>query len=141
MPVYEYACYDCRKIVSILHRTMESTTNPACPDCTGSKLKRRISRVVIAKGGRGVLGDVDTSRMMSNYGGHDKRSQAQWARQVAGELGGAGEDFREMAEKVEAGEDVWDLYDPGPMLEHKVNQKADEEAGANSDTTSDFDFD
>ncbi|MCH7552685.1 MAG: hypothetical protein IIC82_01620, partial [Chloroflexi bacterium] len=53
----------------------------------------------------------------------DKGSQAAWARKVARELGEAGEEFREMADKVDAGEDVWDLYDPAPMLNYKLEEK------------------
>ena len=45
------------------------------------------------------------------------------------------DNFKEMAEKVEAGQDVWDLYDPGPMLEHKVQEKSREITGGGSEDT------
>lgn len=128
MPVYEYVCHDCRKAVSIFFRSISSPPEPVCPECQGTKLRRKISRVIIAKGTRRALEEVDTSRLMGHYEGRDKASQAAWARRVAGELGEAGEDFRQMAEKVEAGEDVWDLYDPAPMLEHKISEKASQES-------------
>ena len=123
MPIYEYGCYDCRKIVSIFTRSMKDQVKEICPICQGANLKRRISRVVIAKGSRRVLEDVDQSRLVGDYGGMDKGSQAAWARKVARELGEAGEEFREMADKVDAGEDVWDLYDPAPMLNYKLEEK------------------
>ncbi len=135
MPIYEYACTDCRKIVSIFFRSMASQDDPACPDCGGDHLHRKISRVVIAKGGAGTLTGIDTSRLMGHYEGRDKRSQAAWARRVAGEMGEAGSEFKEMAEKVEAGQDVWDLYDPGPMLEHKVHEKSREVTGGGPEET------
>ena len=125
MPVYEYICHDCRKVVSVFYRSMSVQPDPACPECRGTRLQRKISRVVIAKGERRKLEEVDTGRLMSEYQGFGKGSQAAWARKVASELGESGAEFREMAEKVEAGEEVYDLYDPGPMLEHKIREKAD----------------
>ncbi len=44
MPVYEYACSDCRKVVSVLVRRVDGEKKPACPDCGGRKLTRVISR-------------------------------------------------------------------------------------------------
>ena len=44
MPVYEYACADCRKVVSVLVRRAGATAKPACPDCGGKRLTRLISR-------------------------------------------------------------------------------------------------
>lgn len=43
MPVYEYACHDCRKVVSVLARRTEGF-EPRCPDCGGARLDRLISR-------------------------------------------------------------------------------------------------
>ena len=136
MPVYEYVCHDCRKVVSIFFRSISSPPEPVCPECQGKDLRRKISRVVIAKGARRSLEEVDTNRLMGHYEGRDKASQAAWARKVAGELGSAGEEFREMAEKVEAGQDVWDLYDPAPMLEHKISEKASQESSAPAEPSS-----
>ncbi len=44
MPVYEYACFDCQRVVSVLVRRISSKTKPACPDCGGRRLTRVISR-------------------------------------------------------------------------------------------------
>ena len=129
MPVYEYTCHSCRKIVSIFHRSISSQVEAVCPNCQSSDLQRRISRVIVAKGTRRHLDEIDRDRLMGQYEGIDKGSQASWARRVAGELGEAGTEFRDMAEKVEAGEDVWDLYDPAPMLDHKINAKKEELTG------------
>jgi putative FmdB family regulatory protein len=133
MPVYEYICPDCRKIVSIFFRSFSAEPdNPSCPECEGPNLKRKISRVVIAKGSKRRFSEFDTDRMMGHYDGWDKGNQAAWARRVAGELGSEGEEFRHMAEKVEAGEEVYDLYDPGPMLEHRIGEKTSDDASSDS---------
>lgn len=44
MPVYEYGCPDCEKVVSVLVRRMDGTPRPKCPNCGGRKLRRVISR-------------------------------------------------------------------------------------------------
>ena len=44
MPVYEYACMDCKKVVTVLVRRVEGRAKrPACPDCGGKHLHRVIS--------------------------------------------------------------------------------------------------
>ena len=43
MPVYEYACFDCKKVVSVLVRRVGSAARPACPECRGKRLTRLIS--------------------------------------------------------------------------------------------------
>ncbi len=44
MPVYEYACSDCKKVVSVLVRRAGASARPACPECGGRHLTRLISR-------------------------------------------------------------------------------------------------
>ena len=44
MPVYEYACTDCKKVVSVLVKRVSEDTEPACPECGGANLHRLISR-------------------------------------------------------------------------------------------------
>ena len=44
MPVYEYACMDCKKAVSVLVRRVTDDALPTCPECGGAKLHRLISR-------------------------------------------------------------------------------------------------
>ena len=44
MPVYEYACPDCKKVVSVLARRAGGKAKPTCPECGGRRLTRVISR-------------------------------------------------------------------------------------------------
>ena len=44
MPVYEYACLDCKKAVSVLVKRIGDDPQPACPDCGGANLRRLVSR-------------------------------------------------------------------------------------------------
>ncbi len=43
MPIYEYACMDCKKVVSVLVRNITSPTQPRCPTCDGTELHRVMS--------------------------------------------------------------------------------------------------
>ncbi len=131
MPVYEYICHDCGRLETVLVRSFTAEVKPVCPACKGSNLRRKLSRVVVVKGARKQLEEFDRSRLVGEYEGRDKGSQARWARRVSRELGDElGSEFRDMAEKVEGGEDVWDLVDPAPTLDYKLEQKSQEAAKA-----------
>ncbi len=43
MPVYEYACMDCKKVVSVLVKRIGDERERACPKCGGSDMHRLIS--------------------------------------------------------------------------------------------------
>jgi putative FmdB family regulatory protein len=43
VPVYEYACLGCRKVVSVLVRRIGAEGKPKCPECGSAKVRRIIS--------------------------------------------------------------------------------------------------
>ena len=43
MPIYEYACMDCRKVVSRFVRNV-AKDEPACPECGGDEIHRVMSK-------------------------------------------------------------------------------------------------
>ena len=43
MPVYEYACMDCKKVVSVLVKRIGDKSKRACPKCGGSDMHRLIN--------------------------------------------------------------------------------------------------
>ena len=49
MPVYEYACMDCKKVVNVLVRRIGDDHKAACPECGGVKVHRLISRFAFHK--------------------------------------------------------------------------------------------
>jgi putative FmdB family regulatory protein len=49
MPIYEYACPNCDRRVSIFLRMADAASNPACPVCSKSGLTRIISSFAIHK--------------------------------------------------------------------------------------------
>jgi putative FmdB family regulatory protein len=53
MPIYEYQCEKCRRVLSFLVRNMTSHKPPACPQCGHPKMSRVISRFTAPqKGGK-----------------------------------------------------------------------------------------
>ena len=43
MPIYEYACHDCKKFVEVITRRVSDDFEPHCPECNGTHLTRMIS--------------------------------------------------------------------------------------------------
>ena len=50
MPVYEFYCPDCHRILSFFSRRVDTATRPACPRCGRPELDRRASLFAISKG-------------------------------------------------------------------------------------------
>ena len=108
VPIYEYFCKDCRKRVSVFFRSYAAVGDPVCPECGGTKLERRFSRVVVRRGS----GPQPESASEEDWGGDDfggypsdpefgggfgddfgldedadPRELARWARQMSAEMG------------------------------------------------------
>ena len=43
MPVYEYACLNCRQVVSVLVRRIGAEGKAKCPECGSARIRRIIS--------------------------------------------------------------------------------------------------
>ena len=50
MPIYEFACPKCRKILSFLSKRMNPDRLPVCPKCGNKKLKKEMSRFAMTRG-------------------------------------------------------------------------------------------
>jgi len=50
MPIYEFACPQCRRIFSFLSKRVNPDRAPVCPKCGNKKLSRQISRFAMTKG-------------------------------------------------------------------------------------------
>ena len=68
MPIYEYACPDCRRIFSFLAKRLKPKRKPVCPKCGNQKLEKEVSRFSALRGsaepGSGADGpDLDSPKM------------------------------------------------------------------------------
>lgn len=59
MPIYEYACHNCRKFVEIIVRRAGDDFVPRCPECRSKKLTRMISRFQFHLSFRSKLDQLD----------------------------------------------------------------------------------
>lgn len=107
MPIYEYFCLDCRKRVSVFFRTMSaaSSTEPLCPQCTGVRLRRLVSRVAVMKSEESRLEGMADSSLMAGLENEDPRALASFMRQMSNETGEPLDaEMSEMISRLESGE-------------------------------------
>ncbi len=52
MPIYEFACPDCRKIFSFLSKRLNPDRFPVCPKCGNKKLLKQMSRFASPRGAK-----------------------------------------------------------------------------------------
>jgi len=50
MPIFEYACPECRRIFQFLSRRLQPTRRPKCPQCGGKKMVKEVSQFAALKG-------------------------------------------------------------------------------------------
>jgi putative FmdB family regulatory protein len=50
MPIYEFYCRHCHRVMSFLSRAINTDKTPACPHCGRTDLARRVSAFAISKG-------------------------------------------------------------------------------------------
>jgi len=123
MPIYEFYCPDCHRILSFLSRRIDTKKRPPCPRCGSADLTRRAASFAISKGrpepaegGDADMPDVDEARLaqaMESLAGEaeglddeNPRQAAHLMRRLFDATGmpvGAGMD--EALRRMEAGED------------------------------------
>jgi putative FmdB family regulatory protein len=76
MPIYEFACPNCRVIFNFLSKKVNPTHSPTCPKCGNKKLTKQMSRFAAPRGAKepppdtgaegpdGPMPDIDEGRMM-----------------------------------------------------------------------------
>jgi putative FmdB family regulatory protein len=119
MPIYEYACHDCGRRVSLLWRTFADAEDrqAVCPRCGGTHLTRLISRVAVLRSEESHLDDMTDPGDMAGLDENDPKSLARFMRKMAGETGeDMGPEFDEMVGRLEAGEDPESIENAMPDL-------------------------
>ena len=108
MPIYEYYCYDCKKRVSVLFRTMAAAEDgaSACPNCAGQRLRRLMSRLrVLRSEDNRIESMADDPSLMAGLENEDPQALAQFMRKMSDETGEPlDEEMSEVMDRLEAGE-------------------------------------
>jgi putative FmdB family regulatory protein len=110
MPIYEYDCRDCRRIVSILVLRPSAAAAPACPRCGGSALSRVMSRFATVKSEEARLESLADPSSLGDLDENDPASVGRFMKRMGQEMGDeVGDDFNEAVDEAMAdagGEDA-----------------------------------
>jgi putative FmdB family regulatory protein len=135
MPIYEYTCADCHRRVSLFYQTFSSAAAavPSCPNCGSLNLTRLVSRVFQLKSEDAQLDDLADPSSFGDLDENDPRSVARWARKLGDQMGeDLGDDWGEMVDRLEAGEDLDDAGLDGAGA-GEAAELAGDDAGFDSD--------
>ena len=134
MPIYQYDCADCADTVEVFFRSVSAASEPKCPECGGAQLTRRVSQFARVRSDADRLSEVDFSEHEAALERGDERGFAKWARQASAEYDEVlGSNYRELAEKAEAGEDPVERIDAGYTFRHKVQEAQVKKSRGNPD--------
>jgi len=134
MPIYQYDCATCEHPVEVFFRSAKAATDPACPDCGGRDLKRRISRVARVRSSSQRLSDIDVNQELGRLDSQDPADFSRWARRMGDQFDDElGSDFGELADRADAGDDPIERADPGHALSRRLSQAKDQVSGDGGD--------
>ncbi len=119
MPIYEYGCYDCHKRVNVFFRSFADVESKEahCPRCGGTNLKRLVSKVAFVRSEESRLENLADPSSLSGLDEEDPKSIGRWMRKMSNEMGeDLGDDFDEVVDRLEAGEDPESIEKSMPEL-------------------------
>lgn len=106
MPIYEYWCDSCRRIVSSYQQN-SSVPPPPCPLCGNNGLRRVFSRFSVQRTHKDVYEDILSDRELTQgMIRDDPRAIAEWNKRMSGG-GKSSPEYEEITERMERGE--WPL--------------------------------
>ncbi|MGH7340908.1 MAG: FmdB family zinc ribbon protein [Candidatus Rokuibacteriota bacterium] len=118
MPIYEYDCRDCRRVVSVLVLRPSTAGAPTCPRCGGSALARVMSRFATIKSEEARMESLADSASLGDIDENDPASVARFMKKMGREMG----------------DDLGDDFDQA--MDEALDESAGDEAGADSVTPS-----
>ncbi len=126
MPFYDFQCLVCGKHARLQFSYSEyGKVQAVCPHCQSQEMKRRISRVAVAKSEEARLGnmmDADLSGLDEN----DPQSLGRFMRKMGQEMGeDMGDEFNEVVGRLEKGESPESIEQSMPDLAGGVDLPSD----------------
>jgi len=118
MPRYHFRCNDCHRRLSLFFTFAEyDAATPACPHCGSTNLKRRISRVAIAKSEDARLDALADDSTLAGVDEEDPRELGRFMRKMSQEMGeDLGEEFGEVVDRLEKGQSPDEIESAMPEL-------------------------
>lgn len=126
MPFYDYQCESCGKRARLEFSYSEyGKVQPVCPYCSSQQMKRRISRVALAKSENTRLDSMVDSDL-SGLDENDPRSLGKFMRQMGQEMGeDLGDEFNEVVDRLEKGESPETIEQSMPDLSSSAGSLPD----------------
>jgi len=101
MPIYEYECRDCRRVVSLLVLRPAAAESPRCPRCGGVALTRLMSRFATIKSEEARMESLADSASLGDIDENDPASVARFMKKMGREMGDdLGEDFDDVMDEA-----------------------------------------
>ncbi len=120
MPSYDYRCNNCNRRVLLKYKTYADydAAVPTCSNCKSTNLTRLISRVAIAKSESSRFSSMDDESAMDDLADADPATLGRYMRRMGDEVGeDLGEEFNEVVDRLERGEDPETIESSMPNLE------------------------
>jgi putative FmdB family regulatory protein len=125
MPIYQYDCAGCERRVDVFFRSVNTQARPTCPECGSRKLTRVMSQFARGRSDYDRLAETDFEEAESILEKGGEREFSRWARQAGAEYDEVlGTNYRELADRTDAGEKPLDRIDAGHTFRHKVAEGA-----------------
>ena len=118
MPVYEYRCQDCGKLVRLTLSFSEyGKVEPVCTHCESTNLTRRIGCIAVAKSEDARMDALMDDSALANLDEDDPRALGKFMRKMSSEMGeDMGDEFNEVVDRLEKGEDPESIEQSMPDL-------------------------
>lgn len=128
MPVYEFRCGDCRRLVRLRMSFAEyetatdaasasSASAPTCPHCQSQNLKRRIGRIALAKSDDARMDSMMDESALAGLDEDDPKAIGQFMRKMSREMGeDMGDEFNEVVDRLESGQSPDSIEESMPDL-------------------------
>jgi putative FmdB family regulatory protein len=124
MPIYEYECRDCQRVVSLLV-LRPAAPAPRCPRCGGTALTRLLSRFATPKSEEARMEALADSGSLGDLDENDPASVTRFMKRMGRELGDdLGGDFEEAVDEAMAGSEADSVGDDAEAQSDSVSSDA-----------------
>jgi putative FmdB family regulatory protein len=110
VPIYEYQCVACGRIVAHVLLGRDRRSRPQCPQCGSPRTKRVMSSFAVVESEAARLANFDTGQSRDDSYYRDSRNVGMWAKKRAKQMGvDLGPKFDETVEKARTGKLIKDM--------------------------------
>ena len=136
MPIYQYDCNGCENRVDVFFRSVSAVADAECPLCGSTDLERVMSQFARTRSEVDRLDSIDIDAELGRLGKASAGEFGRWSKRLGRELGeDLGADFRQFAERAEAGDDPVERVDAGFTLKHRIERKRAEASSGDASAT------